>query len=56
MKKLNSISPFILLLTPVILIIGLLFMNIDAEIPAERYHASLGLQVPSFKVLVSNIF
>ena len=56
MKKLNSISPFIVLLTPVILIIGLLMMNLDNEIPAERQHASLKLQVPSLKVLVNNIF
>lgn len=56
MKKLNSISPFIVLLAPVILIIGLLVMNLDNEIPANRYHASLNWQVPSFKVMVSSIF
>ena len=56
MKKLNSISPFIVLLAPVILIIGLLVMNLDNEIPAERYHASMHLQVPSFMVLVNHIF
>jgi len=56
MKKLNSISPFIVLLTPVILIIGLLMMNLDNEIPAERQNASLKLQVPSLKIMVSSIF
>ena len=56
MKKLNSISPFIVLLAPVILIIGLLVMNLDSEIPAGRQHASLKLQVPSLKVMVNNIF
>jgi len=56
MKKFNSISPFIVLLAPVIMIIGLLVMNLDNEIPAERYHASVKLQVPSFKVMVQSIF
>ena len=56
MKKLNSISPFIVLLTPVILIIGLLMMNLNNEIPAERQNASLKLQMPSLKVMVSSIF
>jgi len=56
MKKLNSISPFLVLLAPVILIIGLLVMNVNTEIPAERQQASMKLQVPSFKVMVNNIF
>jgi hypothetical protein len=56
MKKLNSISPFIVLLAPVILIIGLLVMNFNTEIPADRQHASMKLQVPSFKVIVNSIF
>ena len=56
MKKFNSISPFIMLLTPMILIIGLLMFNMDNEISAEKYKASLKLQVPSFKVMLSNIF
>jgi hypothetical protein len=56
MKKLNSISPFIVLLAPVILIIGLLVTNLDTEIPAHRQDASLKLQVPSFKVMVNSIF
>ena len=56
MKKLNSISPFIMLLLPMILIIGLLIFNVNSEIPAEKYNASLKLQVPSFKAMVSNIF
>ena len=56
MKKFNSVSPFIVLLAPVILIIGLLVMNLNNEIPAERQQASMKLQVPSFKVMVNNIF
>ncbi|NEU10405.1 hypothetical protein GZH53_18920 [Flavihumibacter sp. R14] len=56
MKKLNSISPFIVLLAPVIMIIGLLTFNLDSAIPAERQNASLKLQVPCFKVMVNSIF
>jgi hypothetical protein len=56
MKKFNSISPFIVLLTPVILIIGLLMMNLNNEIPVERQQASMKLQVPSFKVMINTIF
>ena len=56
MKKFNSISPFIVLLTPVILIIGLLVMNLNNEIPAERQQASMKLQVPSFKAMINSVF
>ena len=57
MKKLtNSISPFLLLLVPLFLIVGLLLINLEKEIPAEKYNASLNLQVPSFEALIQNIF
>jgi len=56
MKKLNSISPFIVLLAPVIFIISLLLVNVNTEIPAHRQNASLSLQVPSFKIMVNSIF
>ncbi len=56
MKKFSSVSPFIMLLIPMILIIGVLMLNMNNEIPAEKYQASLKLQVPSFKVMISNIF
>lgn len=56
MKKLNSISPFIMLLTPMILIIGLLIFNENSDIPAEKYDACLKLQIPSLKTMLSNIF
>lgn len=56
MKKFNSVSPYLLLLTPMILIIGLLKLNMHNEIPADKYQASINLQVPSFKVMISNIF
>ena len=57
MKKLtNSVSPFLLLLLPLFLIVGLLLINLEKEIPAEKYNASLNLQVPSFEALIQNIF
>lgn len=57
MKKLNtSVSPFIMLLLPMFLIIGLLIVNVDTEIPTEKFNASLNLQVPSFKAMVQCLF
>ncbi|HYK76605.1 MAG TPA: hypothetical protein VEV16_06495 [Daejeonella sp.] len=57
MKKLNtSVSPFIMLLLPIFLIIGLLVVNINTEIPAEKFNTSLNLQVPSFKAMVQCLF
>ncbi len=54
MKKLtNCVSPFIMLLVPLFLLIGLLVTNLDNEIPLEKQNAGLKLQVPSLKNLVS---
>ncbi len=56
MKKLStSASPFLLLLVPLFLIMGLWFTNMHNEIPAEKYQACIELQVPSFKVLIESI-
>ena len=53
MKKLtNFISPFIMLLVPLFLLIGILALSIDNEIPAEKQNASLKLQVPSLKSII----
>lgn len=53
MKKLfNCLSPFIMLLVPLFLLIGLLVMNLDNEIPVEKQNASLKLQVPTLKSLI----
>lgn len=50
MKKLtNTLSPFIMLLVPLFLLIGVLTMNIDKDIPAEKLRASIKLQVPTLK-------
>jgi hypothetical protein len=56
MKKLSgSASPFLLLLVPLFLIIGLWFTAMNNEIPAEKYQASIKLQVPSFKVMIQSV-
>jgi hypothetical protein len=57
MKKLTDlVSPFIMLLIPVFLIIALLIINQNLEIPAEKLKASASFQIPSFKVLVYSVF
>ena len=57
MKKiLNNTSPFLMLLIPVFIVVGLLLLNVDKEIPADKYQASINLQVPSFIALVQTIF
>lgn len=57
MKKLtNSVSPFLMLLVPVLLLAGLSLIHVDNQIPASRYNASINLQTPSFRVFVQSIF
>jgi hypothetical protein len=56
MKKLkNCISPFIMLLLPLFLLIGILALSIDNEIPVEKQNASLKLQVPSVKTIIQAV-
>jgi hypothetical protein len=56
MKKLtNCVSPFIMLLVPLFLLIGLLLTNINNEIPVEKQSAGLKLKMPSIRSLVSNV-
>ena len=56
MKKLkNSISPFIMLLVPVFLLIGLLAFNFDNDISIERQQTILKLQVPSLEMIVKSV-
>lgn len=52
----NIASPFILMLVPVFLIIGLLMLNRDTEIPAEKFKASTSFQIPAFRMTVQSIF
>jgi len=54
MKKLtNCVSPFIMLLVPLFLLIGLLAINVHNEIPVEKQSAGLKLQVPSLKNIIT---
>ncbi|WP_276359973.1 hypothetical protein [Daejeonella sp. H1SJ63] len=53
MKKLsNCISPFIMLLVPLFLLIGILATNMNKELPADRLNAGLRLQIPSIKMII----
>lgn len=53
MKKLtNIVSPFIMLLVPLFLLIGVLTMHLDNKIPAEKEIASVKLQVPTAKNII----
>ena len=53
MKKFsNTLSPFIMLLVPLFLLIGLLALNVNNEIPAEKLKASIKLQMPTLKSLI----
>jgi hypothetical protein len=53
MKKLtNCISPFIMLLIPLFLLIGILAFSVHNEKPVEKQNAGLKLQVPSVKTLI----
>ncbi len=53
MKKLTNIaSPFIMLLVPLFLLIGVLAMNVNNDMPIEKQKASVGLQVPTLKSFI----
>lgn len=57
MKKFTNLtSPFIMMLIPVFLVIGLLIINRNIEIPDDKMEASISFQVPSFKVMVQSVF
>ena len=56
MKKLtNCISPFIMLLVPLFLLIGILILSVKNEVPLEKQNASLKLQVPSVKTVIKAV-
>jgi hypothetical protein len=56
MKKFkNRISPFIMLLFPVFILIGLFAFNFDNEISTEKQHAILKFQAPSLEMIVKAI-
>jgi hypothetical protein len=56
MKKLkNYISPFIMLLIPVFILIGILAINMNNEISNEKQHAFLKFQAPSLEMIVKAV-
>lgn len=56
MKKFRTcISPFIMLLFPVFVLIGLVAFNFNNEISTGKQHAILKLQVPSLKMIVKSV-
>lgn len=56
MKKFRTCtSPFITLLIPIFLLIGLFAFNYKNEVSIEKQHAILKLQVPSLKMIVKSV-
>lgn len=56
MKKLNNtVSPFLMLLVPLFLLIGVLAFNLNNEIPASKQRASIKLEVPALKDLIQAV-
>jgi hypothetical protein len=51
-RSTNTVSPFIMLLIPLFLLMGLVAINANHEMPAAKQKASVKLQVPSLKDLV----
>ncbi|MES2872989.1 MAG: hypothetical protein V4708_04650 [Bacteroidota bacterium] len=56
MKKLtNIVSPFIMLLVPLFLLLGVLALNIDKEMTADKDRASVKYQVPTLKSFIQTV-
>jgi uncharacterized membrane protein len=56
MKKFRTcISPFIMLLIPVFVLIGLVAFNFNNEISTEKQHAFLKFKVPSLEMIVKSV-
>jgi len=55
-KEKTTISPFVLVLVPMLL--GLIYLagNTDLQVPAEKYNASIHFSVPEFQVVVKTVF
>lgn len=57
MKKINNFaSPFIMLLIPLFLLIGMLSMNVRDEVTSEKQNAELKLQAPTLKNIFKAVF
>jgi hypothetical protein len=55
-NKKAAISPFILVLVPVLVGIVYLATQSDMQIPMEKYSASIHFQMPSTEVLVKSVY
>ena len=55
-NKKASISPFILVLIPVLVCVVYLSTQSDIQIPLEKYSASIHFQMPSTEVLVKSVY
>jgi hypothetical protein len=50
MKKFtNTLSPFVMLLVPLFLLLGVLAMNSTNKVPAGKQKASVKLEIPALK-------
>lgn len=57
MKKIkNFASPFIMLLIPLFILIGLLAMNVRNEDSSEKQNVELRLQAPTLKNIFKAVF
>jgi hypothetical protein len=55
MKKAHSISPFLILLIPALLVIGFKSKSLT-EIEPEKQQASISFQIPSLKGMIKAFF
>jgi hypothetical protein len=55
-NKKSAVSPFLLVLIPVLVGVVYLTMQSDMQIPMEKYSASIRFQMPSTEVLVKSVY
>lgn len=55
-KNKTNISPFILVLIPIMLGLVYLAGNADIQIPTEKYSASIGFQMPELGSVVKFVY
>lgn len=55
-KDKGTISPFVLVLVPMLLGLIYLASTTDLQVPAEKYSASIHFSVPEFQVVVKTVF
>ncbi|MXV51613.1 hypothetical protein GS399_11580 [Pedobacter sp. HMF7647] len=55
-KAISTLSPFIMLLIPVFVCVGLVLLNDHTSIPAEGYNAKLTFHLPAINELIKTMF